>query len=67
MLFVGRESRGGARVLPGGASLSYRSIGLLDKNFAEILAIFRITQIGRRPTLVISERRMAEFAIAAAQ
>ena len=42
MLFVGRESRGGARVLPGGASLPYRSIGLLKKKFAEILEILEI-------------------------
>ena len=33
MLFVGRESRGGARVLPGGVSLPYRSIGVLEKKF----------------------------------
>ena len=37
MLFVCHESRGGGRVLPGGASLPYRTIGLLKKKFAEIL------------------------------
>ena len=42
-IFCGpRGERGGARVLPGGASLPYRTIGLLKKKFAEILEIFGI-------------------------
>ena len=36
MLFVSRESRGGGgRVLPGGVSLPYRSVGMFEKKFAE--------------------------------
>ena len=38
----GRVARGGGRVLPGGVSLPYRSIGMFEKKFAEILKIFGI-------------------------
>jgi hypothetical protein len=80
MLFVGRESRGG----PGfcrGASLPYRTIGLLKKKICRNFGNSEIMEIGRqrrlqlwtsskghrpRSTVVISNRRMAEFAIAAA-
>jgi hypothetical protein len=79
--FFGRCASEGGRVLPGGAPLPYRSIGVLKKNFyrnfgnSGIMEIERQRQLqlwtsskGHRPrsTVVISNRRMAEFAIAAA-
>ena len=37
MLFVGRESRGGAGFCPGGVSRPYRSIGVFEKNLQKFL------------------------------
>jgi hypothetical protein len=40
--FFGMRQRRGGRVLPGGVSLPYGTIGLLKNKFAEILEIFGI-------------------------
>ena len=79
--YLGVAQARGGRVLPGGASPPYRTIGLLKKKFAEIFEIleFRTLDVSRdfsfghpqkrhrpRSTVVILEQRMAEFATAAA-
>jgi hypothetical protein len=81
MLYFETLMRPGGRVLPGGVSLPYRSIGVLKKKFCRNFGNSGIMEIGRqrrlrlwtsskghrpRSTVVISERRIAEFAIASA-
>ena len=47
--FLLAANRGGGRVLPGGASLPYRSVGVLRKKFAEILEDFGICPARMQP------------------